>query len=264
MPSPTAATTSPAMAGPITRAELNMAEFSEMALSRSSLLVIWMISDCRAGISNALMQPSITAKASTCQTCTRPEIVSSREAQGLEHRKRLGHDDQFPARIAVGRQAAQASEGEDGDLRAEPRRAQQQFGVGQPVDQPGLRHVLHPGADQGNDLAGDEEAEVAVPQGAEGLLAARPRKFCSGRTVGGASGSVESSWRTIDGGVFSCEGMESAILLFRIARYNGTSNLIHRRYRLAEDKLYKAEYLGSGTFIISKPKRKRRRCARRN
>jgi hypothetical protein len=24
---------------------------------------------------------------------------------------------------------------------------------------------------------------------------------------------------------------------------------------LAEDKLYKAEYLGSGTFIISKPKR---------
>ena len=26
---------------------------------------------------------------------------------------------------------------------------------------------------------------------------------------------------------------------------------------MAEDKLYKAEYLGSGTFIISKPKRKK-------
>jgi hypothetical protein len=26
---------------------------------------------------------------------------------------------------------------------------------------------------------------------------------------------------------------------------------------LAEDKLYKAEYVGSGTFIISKPKRKK-------
>ena len=26
---------------------------------------------------------------------------------------------------------------------------------------------------------------------------------------------------------------------------------------LAEDKLYRAEYLGSGTFIISKPKRKK-------
>jgi hypothetical protein len=26
---------------------------------------------------------------------------------------------------------------------------------------------------------------------------------------------------------------------------------------LADDKLYKAEYLGSGTFVISKPKRKK-------
>jgi hypothetical protein len=28
---------------------------------------------------------------------------------------------------------------------------------------------------------------------------------------------------------------------------------------LAEEKLYKAEYVGSGTFIISKPKRKERK-----
>jgi hypothetical protein len=28
---------------------------------------------------------------------------------------------------------------------------------------------------------------------------------------------------------------------------------------LAEDKLYQAEYVGSGTFIISKPKRKERK-----
>ena len=26
---------------------------------------------------------------------------------------------------------------------------------------------------------------------------------------------------------------------------------------MAEDKLYKAQYLGSGTFVISKPKRKK-------
>jgi hypothetical protein len=31
----------------------------------------------------------------------------------------------------------------------------------------------------------------------------------------------------------------------------------HRRILLADDKLYKAEYLGSGTFVISKPKRKK-------
>jgi hypothetical protein len=30
-----------------------------------------------------------------------------------------------------------------------------------------------------------------------------------------------------------------------------------RRTSLADDKLYKAEYLGSGTFVISKPKRKK-------
>lgn len=31
----------------------------------------------------------------------------------------------------------------------------------------------------------------------------------------------------------------------------------NRRKSLAEDKLYKAEYLGSGTFVISKPSRKK-------
>lgn len=28
-------------------------------------------------------------------------------------------------------------------------------------------------------------------------------------------------------------------------------------FTLADDKIYKAEYVGSGTFIISKPKRKK-------
>ena len=43
------------------------------------------------------------------------------------------------------------------------------------------------------------------------------------------------------------------------ARYNERSNLTIGRGEiiLAEDTLYKAEYLGSGTFIISKPKRKK-------
>jgi hypothetical protein len=33
---------------------------------------------------------------------------------------------------------------------------------------------------------------------------------------------------------------------------------------LAEDKLYKAEYLGSGTFVISKPKRKKTKVRQSN
>ena len=43
------------------------------------------------------------------------------------------------------------------------------------------------------------------------------------------------------------------------ARYNKGSNQPpkNRRNLLADDKLYTAEYLGSGTFKISKPKRKK-------
>ncbi len=33
---------------------------------------------------------------------------------------------------------------------------------------------------------------------------------------------------------------------------------------MAEEKLYKAEYLGSGTFLISKPKRKRSKVRQSN
>jgi hypothetical protein len=41
----------------------------------------------------------------------------------------------------------------------------------------------------------------------------------------------------------------------------------NRRNLLADDTVYKAEYLGSGTFVISKPKRKKikvRQTALRN
>ena len=53
------------------------------------------------------------------------------------------------------------------------------------------------------------------------------------------------------------------------ARYNERSNLTIGRGEiiLAEDTLYKAEYLGSGTFKISKPKRaksKQRQAALKN
>ena len=51
----------------------------------------------------------------------------------------------------------------------------------------------------------------------------------------------------------------AAILIFQDnARYNeGSIQLTQRRTFLADDKLFKAEYLGSGTFVISKPKRKK-------
>jgi hypothetical protein len=42
------------------------------------------------------------------------------------------------------------------------------------------------------------------------------------------------------------------------SRYNEEqSNSIFQERTLADEKLFKAEYLGSGTFAISKPKRKK-------
>ena len=37
----------------------------------------------------------------------------------------------------------------------------------------------------------------------------------------------------------------------------GDQLIAQEKFILAEDKLFKAEYLGSGTFVISKPKRKK-------
>jgi len=39
--------------------------------------------------------------------------------------------------------------------------------------------------------------------------------------------------------------------------YNRVSTPTLEEIFLADDKLFKAEYLGSGTFVISKPKRKK-------
>jgi hypothetical protein len=37
----------------------------------------------------------------------------------------------------------------------------------------------------------------------------------------------------------------------------GDQSIPQEKFILADDKLFKAEYLGSGTFVISKPKRKK-------
>jgi hypothetical protein len=39
--------------------------------------------------------------------------------------------------------------------------------------------------------------------------------------------------------------------------HQSKSSISITEQKLAEDKLYKAEYVGSGTFIISKPQRKK-------
>ena len=59
------------------RAALNEAEFSATALARSSSSTRSDTNACRAGASNAVTQPSNSAKPYTCHSCTTPVRVTS-------------------------------------------------------------------------------------------------------------------------------------------------------------------------------------------
>ncbi len=66
---------------------------------------------------------------------------------------------------AVGEHACHRGQEETGDLAAKADQPQQERRVAQPVNEPDHGHLLHPGADQGNTLPEEEQAEVAVFQG---------------------------------------------------------------------------------------------------
>ena len=68
---------------------------------------------------------------------------------------------------AVGYHAAERREDEDGNLSGETNESEHGRRAGQPVDQPGLGNGLHPGTDERNELAADEEAIVAPAERAQ-------------------------------------------------------------------------------------------------
>jgi hypothetical protein len=45
--------------------------------------------------------------------------------------------------------------------------------VGHPVDEPARRELLHPGPDQGNELAGEIEAKISVSERIKHVLSFR-------------------------------------------------------------------------------------------
>ena len=56
----------------------------------------------------------------------------------------------------------------------------------------------------------------------------------------------------------ACQGATGRTLYQHNARYNeGSNRAIQEKPLWRTTRLYKAEYLGSGTFVISKPKRKK-------
>ena len=73
-----------------------------------------------------------------------------RQNEGQQHRRHLRGDHDVAAVDAIGGDPAQRRKQKHGNLAGESHRPQQQSRTGQPVDQPRLRHALHPRADQGN------------------------------------------------------------------------------------------------------------------
>src|SRR5690349_22490357 len=69
--------------------------------------------------------------------------------------------------VAIGDGAAQGRKDEHRNPVGEPNDAQQQWGTGETIHQPALRHSLHPGSDQGDDLTAGEQPVVPVPKRTE-------------------------------------------------------------------------------------------------
>jgi hypothetical protein len=89
-----------------------------------------------------------------------------REQRGLEKRPHLRPQQDPPSVVPIDQHARERRDDQRRDLTGEPRHAEQELRPGQPVDKPARRNTCDPGADEGNALTAEEEAEVAMLQGA--------------------------------------------------------------------------------------------------
>ena len=121
----------------------------------------------RAGISNAFTMPRSAASTIISQTVTtRRSVITARmHARVIEVRLRGDHH--VAAADAVGSHASERRENENRNLSGESDDPEKERRSGHAVDEPGLRHVLHPRADQGDELSAEEKLEIAMPQRAE-------------------------------------------------------------------------------------------------
>ena len=166
MPSPNAATVSPARAGPTSRAPLNMAELRAMALVRSSFRSTMSITKaCRVGMSKALTKPRQNPRTKICQTAMWPVRVSTPSMAAWimasrfvrrSSRRRSHRSTKTPAR---GGDEEHRSHGNEADEAEERRRA------GEPVNEPAHGDLLHPRADEREALAREKQSVVPMPEG---------------------------------------------------------------------------------------------------
>ena len=105
----------------------------------------------------------------TPQTVITLKEGEARKNEGQQHHDGLRDQQQAALVDAVGNDSAKEREEQERDRSGEPDNAQPEGGVGEGENQPALGHVLHPGADVGEEIAAPEEAEIGVAQGADDL-----------------------------------------------------------------------------------------------
>ena len=84
--------------------------------------------------------------------------------QGLQHGEHLGEDQQVVAIPAIDEHAGERGEKERGKLPGKAHHAEHQRRAGQAIDQPPGGDPRHPGADQREALAVEEQAEIPMRQ----------------------------------------------------------------------------------------------------
>jgi hypothetical protein len=102
------------------------------------------------------------------------------QGEGLNAGEDLGPDKELAAIEAVDKYSGEGREEEGGDLSGEADGAEEQGRAGEPVDEPTGGDAGHPGADERDALAGEEEAEVAMTKGSPGVGVAARSGFCCG------------------------------------------------------------------------------------
>ena len=133
-----------------------------MAFGMSSLLTRVGISAWYAGPPKAWAKPETNERQRMCHTCISPVATSTREQRRARHLHVLGNQENLPSLGAVGHHAADQREEEDGNAAEELIQRKQEGRMAQTIDEPALRHDLHPGADAGRAGTDPHQAEIPI------------------------------------------------------------------------------------------------------
>ena len=177
MPSPTSAISTPAIVGPMMRAMLNIIELSEIAWRRSSRPTMSSVMDWRDGMSKELIRPMVSARQMISQTCTVPVSVSTARTAACSIAALCVKSRNFRRSTRSATMPPNGVMRNTGTVEQNDVTPSSTRGMGQAVDQPGLRRVLHPRAHQRDELAGEEQAVVAMTEDVDQTGAVRMGEF---------------------------------------------------------------------------------------